>query len=172
MLTNDKLKSVSELVSIVDRLRNRGKKVGLITGCFDVVHIGHLDLFQFAKRNVDVLVVGLDSDESIRISKGDSRPIFKINQRSRMVAELECVDFVFPIELSMNFTNVEANIVHSEILSLIKPHMLFTSMVVDMYLEDKKKRAERFGVKFLPFTPVSSSSSSSTMARIIESLSR
>lgn len=47
----------------------QGKKVGLVTGCFDILHFGHISIFEFAKSHVDILLVGIDSDESIKINK-------------------------------------------------------------------------------------------------------
>lgn len=77
----NKEKTLSQVVKIVTAAKRARKKVGLITGCFDVIHVGHVELFQFAKKYCDVVVVGLDSDETIKLNKGPDRPIHTISQR-------------------------------------------------------------------------------------------
>ena len=102
---NSKIKSLKELSQIVKKLKMGGKKIGLITGCFDILHIGHIDLFKFAKNHVDFLIVGLDNDESIKLTKGKDRPLHNIKQRSELIAELNSVDFIFKIGEVFNFSS-------------------------------------------------------------------
>lgn len=78
-----KIKTLDQIAGVSVEARKVGKKVGLITGCFDVIHVGHVELFQFAKKHCDVVVVGLDSDETIKLNKGPARPIHNISQRER-----------------------------------------------------------------------------------------
>lgn len=74
--------------------RERGdKKVVFSNGCFDVMHRGHTSTLGFAKRQGDLLIVGLNSDDSVRRLKGDSRPINAIEDRLAVVAAMGCVDF-------------------------------------------------------------------------------
>lgn len=89
--------SPKKLSVVVKKLQRTGKKVGLVTGCFDVIHISHINYFLSAKKYVDILVVGVDNDESIRMSKGKGRPIFDLNIRSALLSHLDCVDFVVPM---------------------------------------------------------------------------
>lgn len=67
-------------------------------GCYDILHPGHLKVLEEAKSFGDKLVVGVNSDESIRVNKGDKRPIMNLQERMNMLAALECVDFVVPFE--------------------------------------------------------------------------
>ncbi len=76
------------------RLHAAGKTVVFTNGCFDLVHAGHATYLQFAREQGDVLVVGLNSDASVRRYKGDKRPIVDEKNRARMMAALECVDYV------------------------------------------------------------------------------
>lgn len=78
---NIKIKTLLQVAEIAAKAKKSGKTVGLITGCFDVIHLGHVELFQFAKKHCDVVVVGLDSDETIKLNKGPGRPIHNISQR-------------------------------------------------------------------------------------------
>ena len=76
------------------RLRAAGKKIVFTNGAFDLMHAGHATYLQFARAQGDVLVVALNTDASVRRYKGDKRPIVDERNRARMMAALECVDYV------------------------------------------------------------------------------
>ncbi len=76
------------------RLRAAGQTVVFTNGAFDLMHAGHATYLEFARRQGDVLVVGLNTDASVRRYKGDKRPIVDERNRARMMAALECVDYV------------------------------------------------------------------------------
>ena len=76
------------------RRRTAGKRLVWTNGCFDLFHRGHADLLWSARALGDVLVVGINSDDSVRINKGPRRPILGQEDRACTVASLECVDFV------------------------------------------------------------------------------
>ena len=76
------------------RLRAAGKKIVFTNGCFDLMHAGHATYLEFARGQGDALVVGLNSDASVRRYKGDRRPINKQADRAMVLAALECVDYV------------------------------------------------------------------------------
>ena len=76
------------------RLRAEGKKMVFTNGCFDLMHAGHATYLEFARAQGDVLVVGLNTDASVRRYKGERRPIVDERNRARMMAALECVDYV------------------------------------------------------------------------------
>jgi D-beta-D-heptose 7-phosphate kinase/D-beta-D-heptose 1-phosphate adenosyltransferase len=90
----EKRKSLQELQRIVHTLRNRGKKIVFTNGCFDLLHIGHIEFLQQAKRLGDCLIVGLNSDSSVRELKGPPRPILNETERADILAALHCVDYV------------------------------------------------------------------------------
>jgi D-beta-D-heptose 7-phosphate kinase/D-beta-D-heptose 1-phosphate adenosyltransferase len=77
-----------------DDLKDRDFKLVVTNGCFDILHVGHLKTFKEAKKYGDKLAVLINSDESIKELKGESRPINKLEYRKEMLASLECVDFV------------------------------------------------------------------------------
>lgn len=77
----------------LDRIRGQ-KKIVFTNGCFDLLHVGHIRYLQEAKQQGDVLVVGLNSDASVRALKGPSRPIQNENDRAEIMAALGCVDYV------------------------------------------------------------------------------
>ena len=73
--------SLSELKSICKQLREEGKRIVFTNGCFDLIHAGHIDYLSKAKAMGDVLIVGLNSDDSVRRIKGEKRPILSENER-------------------------------------------------------------------------------------------
>lgn len=86
--------SLAQLVREVRRLRRRGKRIAFTNGCFDLLHAGHLDYLQKIKSRVDVLVVAVNSDRSVRrLRKGPGRPLVPERERARLVAALKPVDF-------------------------------------------------------------------------------
>ncbi len=101
MIGVDALKEVlflEELVPIRERLKAEGQTIVLTNGHFDVLHVGHVDCLQRARALGDVLIVGLNSDASTRLLKGDKRPIVPQEERAQLLAALECVDYVVIFE--------------------------------------------------------------------------
>lgn len=84
----------TELEEWVKEIRKAGLKVVLTNGCYDLLHIGHLRTFSSAKQLGDILLVGINSDHSIRLLKGPSRPVVGQSERAELVAALKPVDFV------------------------------------------------------------------------------
>lgn len=90
----NRVKSRDEAVRIVRSLKQEGKKVVFTNGCFDLLHVGHLHCVREAKKYGDVLIVGLNSDESVRALKGKDRPLVPEAERAEMLAGLRDVDYV------------------------------------------------------------------------------
>ena len=90
----NKIKTVQELHRLLAILRAAGKKVVFTNGCFDIIHTGHTRYLKKARSLGDVLVVAVNIDASVRMIKGDKRPINTEAERMETLAALECVDFV------------------------------------------------------------------------------
>ena len=88
--------SQDELVQVVQLAHKRGEKVIMTNGCFDIMHTGHIEYLQKARELGDKLVVAVNSDDSVRQLKGESRPLNSLQNRMTMLAALECVDWVVP----------------------------------------------------------------------------
>lgn len=87
-----------DLTSILNLIQeyNRDKKTIVTTnGCFDILHVGHLNYLLDAKKQGDILIVGINTDKSVRKLKGPTRPINNENDRALLVSALECVDYTF-----------------------------------------------------------------------------
>jgi rfaE bifunctional protein nucleotidyltransferase chain/domain len=89
-----KMVSLPALKKILAGHRAAGRKVVFANGCFDLIHVGHVRYLQGARREGDVLVVGINSDRSVRALKGDGRPLAAQSDRAEIVASMECVDHV------------------------------------------------------------------------------
>ncbi len=88
------IKTRSEIIEIRNKLRKQKRKVVFTNGCFDLIHSGHIDYLTKAKKLGDVLIVGINSDSSVRRIKGENRPIIAENERCIILSNLKPVDFV------------------------------------------------------------------------------
>ena len=110
-LKNSKLvKNLEKLKLIVENLQLKHKTVVFTNGCFDLIHPGHIYILEQAKAEGDTLIVGLNSDESIKKFKSESRPICNQDDRAYVLSGLSCVDYIFifnestPEKLIMNIS--------------------------------------------------------------------
>jgi rfaE bifunctional protein nucleotidyltransferase chain/domain len=92
---HEKLLSQSELVKALIPRRSQSQRIVFTNGCFDVMHVGHTRYLQAARDLGDLLVVGVNTDRSVRsLNKGSDRPIVPDDQRAEVLAALACVDYV------------------------------------------------------------------------------
>lgn len=103
--------SLEEFLVVLESYRSTGKKIVSTNGCFDMLHIGHVDFLRQAKSLGDVLIVGLNSDMSVRQIKGNGRPILPENERAAMLSSLRSVDHVVVFD----------ELLPSHFLTVIKP---------------------------------------------------
>ncbi|MBI4489217.1 MAG: D-glycero-beta-D-manno-heptose 1-phosphate adenylyltransferase [Deltaproteobacteria bacterium] len=89
-----KIGEIHEIKAIVAKAKSEGKKVVFTNGCFDLMHRGHLHLLREAKKLGDLLIVGMNSDRSVKKIKGPERPILPAQERAELIAALEMVDYV------------------------------------------------------------------------------
>jgi glycerol-3-phosphate cytidylyltransferase len=104
---------LNDILNQVEKLKKEGKKIITTNGCFDILHRGHAYYLQEAKKLGDVLIVGINSDQSVRSLKGDSRPLNKAIDRAYVLSQLKSVDFVFIFEETLP----------NEFLKKIAPHI-------------------------------------------------
>ncbi|MFH0947571.1 MAG: D-glycero-beta-D-manno-heptose 1-phosphate adenylyltransferase [Elusimicrobiota bacterium] len=89
-----KVKSQNQIAKTVQKLKKSDRKIVFTNGCFDILHIGHIRLLEKAKSFGDILIVGLNSDSSVKKIKGKHRPIISENERAEVLAAISSVDFV------------------------------------------------------------------------------
>lgn len=107
-LTARKILNSTELTEVVRQCRESGCRIVFTNGCFDLLHPGHVRCLQEAKAQGDVLIVGINSDESVRQLKGPSRPIQPCEARAAVLAALQVVDFVVPFDEPTPFNLIQA----------------------------------------------------------------
>lgn len=107
-MNSPKIVSLDALPALVSDLKKAGKKIVTTNGAFDLLHIGHVRGLEESKRQGDVLIVGVNSDASIKKNKSPLRPIISEIQRAEMLAALSCVDYVviFQEERPLNLLDV------------------------------------------------------------------
>jgi|SRR5512145_3294138 D-beta-D-heptose 7-phosphate kinase/D-beta-D-heptose 1-phosphate adenosyltransferase len=91
---SDKLKSLDEITEIAARARRTGKTIVFTNGCFDLLHRGHVHVLRQAKASGDLLIVGINTDRSVKSIKGTTRPILSELDRIELIAAMEMVDYV------------------------------------------------------------------------------
>lgn len=94
MKRSSKILKLETLKRKIAQLRKKGKQIAFTNGCFDILHYGHVSYLEEVKKKDRILIVGLNSDSSIRKIKGAKRPIIKQDQRAALLAALSCVDYV------------------------------------------------------------------------------
>lgn len=140
-----------ELMQIREQLRIAGEVVGYTSGTFDLLHRGHVEYLSEAKKLCDRLIVGVNSDSSVRLYKGPTRPVIRHEDRAAVVASLKSVDYVFVFDEKNNNRTIE----------LLKPDVYIKA---GDYSKDRLSSAplvESYGgrVELVPFVPERSTTS-------------
>ena len=91
---SDHIKSVEQIIQITQRFKAKEKRIVFTNGCFDILHIGHLKYLEKARSFGDILIVGVNSDSSVKRLKGEKRPINSQDDRAYILGAFECVDYV------------------------------------------------------------------------------
>ena len=89
-----KLKNIDRLKRTIRKLKKQNKRIVFTNGCFDLLHPGHIKVFTFAKKKGDVLVVGLNSNSSIKKIKGPKRPIQNQKSRAQILEAIDVIDYI------------------------------------------------------------------------------
>ena len=144
----EKIKERKNLRKIIEGLKKEGKRIVFTNGCFDLLHVGHVRYLEAAKALGNVLIIGINSDPSVRGLKGPLRPILPLEERAEILSGLGCVDYVTVFDEPTPL----------ELITLIQPHVLVKGG--DWTREDVVGRdvVEGSGgeVVILPFVPGSS----------------
>ena len=157
-ITMNKIYSRERLKKKIDLLRKEGKKIVFTNGCFDILHVGHTRYLEEARKQGDVLVLGLNSDESVRSLKGQKRPIISENERAGVVAALESVDFV----------TIFPELTPLELIEYLKPDVLVKGG--DWKEEEVvgRKSVEKWGGRVIIIPEIKGSSTTNVIEKILE----
>jgi D-beta-D-heptose 7-phosphate kinase/D-beta-D-heptose 1-phosphate adenosyltransferase len=112
--SNSHIKTLEEITLLSSELKKRGKNIVFTNGCFDILHVGHVKYLEEAKSYGDVLILGLNSDESVRRLKGPTRPVNTEDDRAYILASLEAVDYVVTFYEDTPY----------ELIKAVQPHIL------------------------------------------------
>lgn len=144
-MKTQKIKSLKELKKIVERLKKSGKKIVFTNGCFDLLHAGHLYCLEKAKKLGDVLIVGINSDGSVKKLKGKDRPIVNEKLRSYLISGFACVDYCVVFEEDTPL----------KVIKTIKPDIIVKGSDYKKNQVVGKEIVEGYGgkVKIIPLLP-------------------
>ena len=148
-----KIVDADQLSAIAEKMRDTGGKLVLTNGCFDLLHVGHVRYLQAARGLGDALAVAINGDDSVRILKGEGRPLNKEADRAEVIAALECVDHV------IIFAEVRA----TQLLEKVRPAIYVKGgdYTAETLNTEERAALERAGaeIRILPFEKGHSTSS-------------
>lgn len=159
----NKLLSLENIPETVSSLHDQQKKIVLVGGGFDILHRGHLTFLSKAKKQADILVVLLESDETIRKHKGDKRPVNIQAHRASVLAALPAVDFI--VLLPHCLTDQE----YDDIVLIVKPAIIATTKG-DPGRRHKERQVGFLHAEVVDVTPRLSDFASSFLAEKITDL--
>lgn len=147
MNTNYKIKSVNEIRKTIRDFKNKGDKVVLCMGTFDLLHKGHLYLFQGAKKEANILIVGVDADKNVKHFKGEKRPFNDQSARMFIISNLEIVDYVFPVPEIIELERTREHF--KKLFIKLKPDFVASNYKTSTNAKYQKLDAEYIGAKFI-----------------------
>ena len=149
---SNKIVTIEQLSARSETLKLQGRKLVLTNGCFDLLHVGHVRYLQAARKLGDALGVALNGDDSVRLLKGEGRPLNNEADRAEVLAALSCVDYV------TIFQNVRA----TRVIEIVRPSMYvkggdYTTATLD---PEERMALEKIGteIRILPLIPDHSTS--------------
>ena len=143
MSIEGKIVSLKDIGSRLEDTRKQSQTVGFVEGVFDVLHLGHIELMEFAKKYCDILVVGVASDAYVRSTKGPDRPIFTQMDRCKVLAALSATGLILKEDNppAILESKKAENYLH-KVTKTVKPDVIVVSGVTDRNPEAKRARAE------------------------------
>ncbi len=145
--------SARDVSKTINKLHDQKKKIVVVGGCFDILHIGHIYFLQRAKSLGDLVIVLLEDDKTIMGSKGVSRPIYIQKDRAKVLSELRSVDIVLLLGKMENDTSYDT------LVKKIKPAIIAATFG-DPYLHHKIRQAKLTGAQVIQIKKIKDSSTS------------
>lgn len=153
--------TIEESIRLSEKLRQQGKQIVLVGGCFDILHIGHIKFLESARSLGDVLFVLLESDNNVKKLKGKNRPINPQAERALILTALRFVDFVVLLK------HMTTNNKYDKLISQLKPAIIATTKD-DPMISHKKRQVSIVGGKLKLVISRIKNKSTSRLAKIIE----
>ena len=148
--------SLSAIMQMVRKAKAAGKRVVTTNGCFDILHVGHARYLAFAREQGDLLIVGVNSDSSVRRNKGPARPIVSERERAELVASLRSVDAVYIFDETTP----------DRWLGKLRPDIHVKGADREMSEIVERRTVERFGGRVIRAPYIKGKSTSTILARI------
>ena len=155
-----KILTVGESIRLSEKLRQQGRQIVLVGGCFDILHLGHINFLENSKNLGDTLFVLLESDEAVKKLKGKNRPINNQRQRAQVLSALSVVDCVVLLPLMKTDRD------YDKLIAQIKPAFIGTTEN-DPNIEHKIRQAKMLNAKMKIVTKRIKSKSTTKLARLI-----
>lgn len=152
-----KIKARNDLASISKNLKNEGARIVFTNGCFDLLHLGHVRYLREAKKLGDILIVGVNSDDSVTALKGPDRPYIHELERAEILASLECVDFV----------TIFHELRPDNLIKMVKPDIHVKGGDYKVADLPEKKLVESLGGKVVVIPPIKGRSTTNIVAKIL-----
>ncbi len=159
----NKIFSTKDAIQLATRLHQQNKRIVLVGGCFDLVHIGHITFFEEAKKQGERVIVLLESDEAIKKNKGHKRPINSQEIRAKILAALSIVDAIILLEPHMTNEDYDA------LVFAIKPAIIATTRG-DVSRHHKERQAKQIGAKVVDVTTQISDKSTTKLINLLNEL--
>ena len=135
-----KILNISQAIKIAQNSKKKGLSIVLAGGCFDVLHSGHVAFLEAAKKEGDVLILLLESDENIKKRKGTGRPLNSMHKRITVLSSLQTVDFIIPL------VGMTKNEEYDRIMIQIKPDIVAMTKG-DPNVAQRIRQCEKIGAK-------------------------
>lgn len=158
-----KIKSLLEIKRLIKKFKKEGKTIVLVTGVYDILHIGHVRFLRKAKASGDILIVMLDGDSVVRHIKGDKRPINQERIRAEVLESLIAVDLIYIFNLAHKPRFED----WFKICKILRPNILAVSEN-DSLLRRKKMSLKKIDCQVRVVTPLIENESTTRIARLLE----
>lgn len=152
--------NLDEIEVVIKKIRAERGKIVLTGGCFDILHIGHLTFLEKAKAEGDILVVLLESDQSIRKNKGKNRPINTQKDRVKILAALKSVDMVIPLP------PMDSDKAYDDLVAKIHPDIIATT-IGDKSISHKRRQAKKLGIELRIVMKILKDKSTSNLIKLL-----
>ena len=159
----DKIITIDEAGHFATQLHDQNKKIILVGGCFDVLHLGHITFLEEAKKQGDNLIVLLESDAAITATKGEKRPINAQADRAKILAALSVVDGIVLLQAHMKDADYDA------LVFTIKPAIIATT-AGDVNRNHKERQAVQIDAKVIDVTQQISDKSTTKLVQLLNEL--
>lgn len=149
-------------IKISKKLRREDKKIVLVGGCFDILHIGHIKFLNAAKKTGDILFILLENDENVKKYKGNNRPINSQEDRALVLSSVRSVDYV------VNLKNIKTNDDYDKLIINLKPDIIAATKKSQQIIHIKRQ-ADLIGAEIALVINRISDKSTTKLAKIIAS---